>query len=272
MPRDKHFDQKTGEPKRDRWGRYLLPHPETGVEQPWTRVTTVSGILSDRYNLELWAQRMVALGLASRPDLLALVKTHRTNKRTLNKVVKDALEAGNTEQRANIGTAIHAATEAVDRGEPHDLGPPYDRDVEVYGSVMDELGLDVVPGWIERIVLNVELGVAGTLDRLVKASGWKLPRIADVKTGKTVHFSELDHAIQQSMYANASHYWDAEKGELVKVPRIDKKSALIVHLPAGEARCEVHDLDIATGYAAAKLAVEVKSWRGRKGLSQPYEN
>src|SRR5437870_10706498 len=113
--KDAHFETQRGEPNRDRWGRYLLPDPETGEELAWTRVTTVSGILSDRYNLELWAQRMVALGLAKRSDLLALVKTNArasatpNGKRTLNRVVKDALEAGNSEQRANLGTAIHAA-------------------------------------------------------------------------------------------------------------------------------------------------------------------
>lgn len=276
MAKDPHFATEDGGPKRDRWGRYLLPDPETGEELAWTRVTTVSGILSDRYNLELWAQRMVALGLAKREDLLALVKTTariantRNGKQTLNRAVKDAIEAGNSEQRANLGTAIHSATEAHDRGEEWDLPQPYDKDVKAYAKEMKRLGLFVADGWIERILVNPDLGVAGTCDRLVMRKGWKLPRIADVKTGKTVHFSELDHAIQQAMYANASHYWDAEVGALVECPPIDKTSALIIHLPAGEARCEVHDLDITAGYEAAMLAVEVKEWRSRKGLSKPF--
>ena len=135
---------------------------------------------------------------------------------------------------------------------------------------MKELGLSVVPGWIERILVNPECGVAGTCDRAVMRKGWKLPRIADVKTGKSVHFSELEHSIQQAMYANATHYWDAERGELVPCPPLDKKSALIIHLPAGKATCEVHELDIEAGYEAAMLAVEVKEWRGRRGLSRPF--
>ena len=114
---DPHFEEEQGGPKRDRYGRYLLPDPETGAEMAWTRVTTVAPILSDRYNLEKWAQRMTALGLAKREDLLALVKATariadtRNGKSTLNRVVSDAIEAGNVEQRANLGTAIHAATE-----------------------------------------------------------------------------------------------------------------------------------------------------------------
>ena len=255
-----HFDKKPGEPDRDRWGRYMLPDPVTGEKRAWTRVTTVANLLSDTYNLELWKQRMVALGLASRPDLLALVKTTK-DKRKLNRIVGDAFEAGNVEQRANIGTAIHAATELMDRGEDWDIQAPYDRDVEAYAEKMDELEIYVVDGWVERIVLNPELEVAGTLDRLVINEAWARPRVADIKTGATVHFSVLDHAIQQAMYANATHVWDPELEELVPMPDVDKRSALILHVPAGEGKCEVHDLDIEQGLAGARVALEIRRMR-----------
>jgi len=272
-PRDPHFATGPREPKRDRWGRYLLPHPETGVEQPWTRVTTVANLLSDKYNLELWAQRMVALGLAKRADLLALVKTSRGDKRRLNKIVKDALEAGNEKQRANLGTAIHEATAMMDAGQSWEMPAPFDADVEAYGAEMDRRELNPVlddsgAPFIERIVVVPELGLAGTLDRLMGCREWKLPRIVDIKTGSTVHFSELEHSIQESVYANATHYWDEETGELRPMPAVDRKRAVIVHLPAGEARCELHELDIARGYVAARLAVEVKSWRSARDLSR----
>ena len=262
------------EPKRDRWGRYLLPDPVTGEERAWTRATTISGLLSDRYNLEKWAQRMVVVGLSKRPDLVMLAKgvkdpKGRNGKTTLNKVVDQAKDAAAIDARANIGTAIHAATEALDRGEVVDIPAPYDKDVEVYGVTMDRLGIECRPEWVERIVVIPELGVAGTFDRLTWAKGWKLPRIADVKTGSTVHFSELDHCIQQALYANATHVWDPDAGELVPLPEIDRERALIIHLPAGEARCEVHVLDIATGWEAAKVAAQVHALRKVKGLSEP---
>lgn len=262
------------EPKRDRWGRYLLPNPETGEEQAWTRATTVSGLLSDTYNLERWAERMVVLGLTKRDDLMLLAKTvsdpqSRNGKSTLNRIVKDAKDASSSGSRANIGTAIHAATEALDRGEPSTIPAPYDRDVEAYGAKLSALGIEVVPDWIERIVLVPELGVAGTLDRMVRVPGWDLPVIADIKTGATVHFSELDHAIQQSIYANASHVWDPDEEALVPMPPVDKTRALILHLPAGEAHCDVHVLDIERGYEAARVAVAIHKWRKAKDLSAP---
>jgi hypothetical protein len=262
------------EPKRDRWGRYLLPNPETGEEQSWTRVTTVAGLLDDKYNLERWAERMVVYGLAQRPDLVMLAKGVKyprssNGKSTLNGIVKDAKQMAAGGARANIGTAIHAATECLDRGEPVDIDAPYDADVKAYSEKLAELGIEVVPDYIERIVIAPELEVAGTLDRVVRVPGWDLPVIADIKTGETVHFAELQHAIQQSIYANASHIWDPDLEELVPMLPVDKTRALIVHVPAGESRCEVHVLDIERGFEAARIAVAVHKWRKAKDLSTP---
>src|SRR5574338_583746 len=61
------------EPKRDRYGRYLIPHPDTGKETAWTRATTFAKTVSDTFGLTKWELRMVSLGLAKRPDLLAQV-------------------------------------------------------------------------------------------------------------------------------------------------------------------------------------------------------
>src|SRR5690606_2671448 len=44
-------------PKRDRYGRYLIPDPATGKERAWMRATTLADTLDDRYNLELWKLR-----------------------------------------------------------------------------------------------------------------------------------------------------------------------------------------------------------------------
>lgn len=258
------------EPKRDRWGRYLLPDPDTGKERAWTRATTISGILSDHYNIEIWAQRMVALGFVKRPELFVeMVRTQETDKKEQKRIVGEAKEAGGANVASELGTAIHEACEARDRGEPFDAR--FELEVTTYRVKMKELELDILPGWIERIVIVPSLGVAGTLDRMVTRRGWQLPRMADLKTGATVHFSELEHTIQQALYANATHYWDSETEELVEVPPIDKDSALIIHLPAGQGRCEVHDIDIAAGWEAAQIAAQVKDWRGRKGLSAPFQ-
>ena len=61
------------EPERDRWGRYIIPHPHTGKKTSWTRATTWAKTLDDTFALTKWELRMAGLGLVARPDLLASV-------------------------------------------------------------------------------------------------------------------------------------------------------------------------------------------------------
>lgn len=109
------------EPKRDRWKRYLLPHPETGVEMSWTRATTWAKTLDGDYALTLWKQRMTAMGVAARPDLLKAVSEivdpeEPEEKKKLNALVAEALEWSGGSVRAALGTGVHSFLEAIDGG------------------------------------------------------------------------------------------------------------------------------------------------------------
>jgi hypothetical protein len=44
-----------------------------------------------------------------------------------------------------------------------------------------------------------------------------------------------------------------------------------VHLPAGEGRCTVHEIDIAKGWQLAQIAKAVYDARRDKTLSRPFE-
>ena len=61
------------EPPRDRYKRYLIAPRDGGKAKAYTRATTVAEVLDDRYNLELWKMRQVAVGLTRRNDLLLKV-------------------------------------------------------------------------------------------------------------------------------------------------------------------------------------------------------
>jgi hypothetical protein len=54
------------------------------------------------------------------------------------------------------------------------------------------------------------------------------------------------------------------------MPPVSLERALVIHLPAGQARCELHWLDIAAGWEAARLAATVRAWRARRDLTQPH--
>lgn len=257
------------EPKRDQYGRYLLPDPTTGKEQAWTRATTIAGTLADRFALEQWGNRMAVIGIAARPDLYALAASCvPEDKEQLNRIVTDAQEAAKSRSSANLGTALHRILERIDSGEDLDAPAPWQPDVDAYCSTLADNAVEVIPEYIERIVVVPKPKVAGTLDRLVMIDG--LPVVADLKTGKdVVTYGMGDIAIQLAIYANASHMWNGTGYD--PMPFVDKERALVIHLPVGEGRCDLYWVDIAAGKEAARLAFQVRDWRKRKGLAIPYQ-
>lgn len=260
------------EPRRDRWGRYIIPDPSTGEDREWTRATTIAGVLPDRFNLERWGERMVAFGLAQREDLLMLAQTvedPKAEKSTLDKIARDAKQQAQAGARANLGTALHKFTELYDAGKAPKVPFGYKRDVTAYTEKMLELGIKVID--TEQIVVNPAIGVAGTYDRIVSVPGFDLPVVLDIKTGGTVDFSHLEHAVQLAIYANAPYRFDQADGTVELAKACETKSALIVHLPAGEGRCEVYELDIQKGWGLALIAAEVYAARKDKTLSKKFE-
>ena len=103
---------------RDRWKRPLLPHPETGVIQPWPRISGVAKTLSDLFGLEQWGNRNIVLGMGLRDDLQALAGGGTAeDKGQLGSIVKQAQTAAKASSGANLGTAFHKLTERVDKQE-----------------------------------------------------------------------------------------------------------------------------------------------------------
>ena len=54
------------------------------------------------------------------------------------------------------------------------------------------------------------------------------------------------------------------------VPNPPLRGGLLTHQPVGAATCELHLVDLAEGFEAAKLAIEVHDWRKQKDLTTPY--
>lgn len=260
------------EPERDRWGRYLIPHPDTGKETAWTRATTFAKTVSDTFGLTKWELRMVALGLAKRPDLLAQVAgvldpDDRDAKKLLDGIAAQAKEAAGSTTRSNLGTALHTMTEHIDAGRDFTVPEAHAADLDAYRAAV--AGLHIDPAHIERIVTVPRYEVAGTLDRLVTLPDGRLV-VADLKTGRSLA-GMAEYAIQLALYANAATMWDPTTGEHEPMPEVDKEQALIIWLPAGEARCELHTVDIAAGWEMAQTCEVVRAWRKRRDLSRPHD-
>lgn len=263
--------EKDDEAKRDRYGRYLISPEDGGKAKGYTRATTIAKALDDTYNLEQWKLRTAARGLATRPDLIArIATTDDTDKTGLNRLCDDALAAGQANHGANIGTALHAATETIDRGGKITLPEPLDKDLDIYVKTMHEAGIIIPERWIEKTVVNDKYEIAGTFDRIVKLPTGELV-IADLKTGQDLSWSWPSIAVQLAIYANADAIYNHKFGYRTPLPEeLDKTIGLVIHLPAGQAQCTLHTIDLVEGWRALQLALEVRTWRKHRHLAHEY--
>jgi hypothetical protein len=243
----------TPEIPRDRYGRPLIVQPDGSKPQAYTRCTTLVGAYEDTYNLEQWKMRQAAIGLSMRPDLQTAVHAFRDDKKELNRICQDALDAAGSSSAATRGTALHALTEQVDRGlEDYDhLPEEIYNDLAAYATATADLRSVL----IEQMMVLDDWKVAGTPDRVVEYQGKRY--IADLKTG-SVDFGAGKIAAQLAVYAH-SHIYD---GTATRAPHgADLDRALVIHLPAGTGTCEVKWIDIRAGWEIAKTCLDVRDKR-----------
>lgn len=257
-----------GNCKRDRWGRYLLPDPATGRERAYTRTTTLAKSLADTTALDRWKQRMVATGLATDPKLVKRARAAREDRQVLDALCEEAMAAAGAGDRATIGTELHSVTELVDLGQlpVSEVEPAFSVDVRAYVTALERAGIAPIPEYIEGLVINFTVDVAGTFDRIFRLPDGRLV-IADLKTGENLAYSWGDIAIQLAVYANANVLWDWDLEGWLPMPSVDRTEGLVMHLPVGHGRCTLYTVDLAAGWQAARLASAVRTWRNRKDLS-----
>jgi len=264
--------------KRDRWGRYVIPDPETGQERSWTRATTWAKTISDTYKLHQWQERMTAKGLVMRPDLFARVAT-TDDKNELNQLCEEAKNAAGAKVGANMGTALHSFTEQRDRGEEVRSMPAILKTaVDSYSEALETNHLHALRDYIESVIIVPELGVAGRLDRiltnLAPVGRWEEPGqyfIGDVKTAANIGYSWLEVSIQLAIYAHAAKIWDPKAAEFREMPKVDQHEAIVMHMPVpsegNTGYTDLYRVNIAKGWEYALLAGEIREARKDRRLA-----
>lgn len=264
MTGDQFSPPTPGPPPRDSYKRPLVVPPGGGKPVPYTRWTTLAGAMEDLNNIRAWDQRMVALGLAERSDLVLAVAAHRDDKDELNRICRDAKERGGANTASGIGTSEHKLLERLDLGQ--DLGAvpdEYTADIRAYEKATAELE----PIAIERFVVHDKLRTAGTPDRIVVYRGRNY--VADIKTGKSIAYGAGKIACQMGGYSR-SVFYDHATGTRTDLPDVDLSWALVIHVPAGSGTCQLQWVDIARGWADIELAVQVRAHRARKDWYTPF--
>lgn len=272
---------------RDRWGRPLITPPDGGETVAYQRVTTFVGALEDTYHLGEWGKRTVALGMAKRRDLQIAAAAitdpkDQYQKRTLNKIAKDALEAAGGGAAATTGTALHSITETIDAGiEPSYIPEEFEADIASYREVIAPFVFIDSEGFCVRD----DLRVGGSYDRLFALRDQSKPLIApdgeevvggvwDLKTGGSdgTLFGIGKIAMQLGTYRNSVKY-DHTLGSRSPLPGDDymsRKWGIVCHLPAGGGKAQLLWIDIGDGWDIAyNVAPLVHAWCKRKDLSFP---
>lgn len=241
---------------RDRWHRPLVAPPEGGKPRAYTRCTTYVDCLDDKYNLQVWQQRMVALGLADRPDLLLAVSAHRDDKKHLNTLTEQAREAAAAGAAATTGTALHALTERLDRDQPLGAVPDtYRADLDAYRAATEGT---VEPLLIEAFTVHDELMIGGTPDRVLRYG--QCGYIGDIKTG-SIDYSAGKIAMQLAVYARSMPYDHVTQTRSPYPVEVNTQWGLVIHLPAGTGTCELRWIDLDAGWRGVQLATQVRAFR-----------
>lgn len=233
-------------------GRVSKGQLATG-ERPYSRVSTVAQYIDPMHGLGIWKQRHIALAVARRPDLQALLcgLTYQ-DKKAVDACIEEALLRARDDDTdvdhkltaAPRGTAFHTFTTpgAVE------ADPTFGPSIAAYRVAADKLAeelerakLEIISS--ERFVVNDQLQLGGTYDHLVLDHSTGYVHVLDKKTGShqwTVHAAQLDG------YARSQHY-DPVTGERTPLhPELDTSTGFIASTDLATGRCIIHPVDLST--------------------------
>ncbi len=226
-------------------GRYKATHPTTGKGKTFTRMSKLASTIDDTTGLENWRNGLIVAGLQKRPALLLTATTVGGQR----KAASLAAILGGDKLAADLGTAMHTGLENYLLGTGAPPPPePYATDLRAIIQCIETLGLTTKPEWVETVVCNTTLDAMGRIDFMAECEAdqeWKLPRIVDLKTGKSLDYSIVHYAGQLAGYANAQHRWTSSG--YVPMPELDKEWGVLLHAPITSGTCTAVKADLKAG-------------------------
>lgn len=233
-------------------------------------VTTVASIPTDRWSLERYSERNVAIGMMLEPKLVEDVACHIENRDRLNNIVDDAKRVAKAMHKADRGTQMHRVLELILLGREIDLLTAQQRrDAEVLKRTLDRYKLTPHINMIEQFVVWPQHAVAGRFDAVLErpdGTQW----LVDLKSGPNAITYPQSTACQLALYARAPHvsvdapaFGDRQTVEnWRKMPeRLDYSWARVLLCAPEDTVGEMHRINIEHGWAGARKALELVNWR-----------
>ncbi|AWY06532.1 exonuclease [Gordonia phage Trine] len=255
--------------------QYVLPDVEgKSLEAAYTRVTTGAKTLDDTAGLERWKIRSIVRGLRDNPHLLEDIDVYqepREVNKELDRVADLAHEANGGAFASELGTAIHAWTEAVELGQvtASEVPAQFRGHVNAYLEAMAKWGITtpVDPSgrpYVERIVYNPTTEWVGTFDRIYQLAdgSWA---IGDVKTTKDYTYAALAISIQLGDYADSTLILSTDGQHWEPMPEVRKDLAVMAWVPSNATppKAEMVSINLEAGRYAIEAALAVREMRAQ---------
>lgn len=241
----------------------------------WSTASSYGKRIEDGTRLELWGKRMVLKGAAQDPSCLHDVIAHQDDDKALNDIAARCMSIAGANDASRKGSTRHRIFELSDLGKLHVSTPEVDRYVELWEGALSAAGVEILPEYVERVVVCPELGVCGMFDRVARYNGRLV--VVDLKTGKgKVAFAHA-MAVQLAIYAHAAWLAAGEGvrtgdvttwAEFEPMPQVDQEVGLIIAMPVDSDEAEVHEIDLERGWRAALLAQQARQWTATKNITR----
>lgn len=246
-------------------------------------VTSVAGYPDDEYAINQWRSRHIVIGMAISPALVHRAAAHFDERDKIQDIAEEALVAAKAHEASGRGTANHRITERVDLGLAW-IDTPEARAIRVaWTTALNQAGLEIVPEYIERIIVYPDLLIAGRFDRIARYRTTGRLVVVDVKTGENAIKYPHSTSIQLGLYANAPLVTgplkptrnDSEWTDTFEpMPDgVHHDHGIVVYLPPeGPGTC--HRINIERGWEAARqICFPIIRWRktDKADLVQPFD-
>jgi hypothetical protein len=254
-----------------------------------TRMTNLVGAFVESKALGIWQLEQTLFGLVMQPSLygelslavhkalaegvdLSRMKDFPEFRKLISGTWKD-------EDTCIAGRARHAAgaNEARQAGiNQHDAWEQRAKTGSLFGTpemqeqvlavekLLDEAGLERVPGYSERTIRNTELRAAGRFDDILSERSTGRLLMADLKTKRKKFFTWQEVDAQLAGYAYARHMLNKRGDGYEPGPRelgVDLSEGVVLWAPSDGGTPYLRRADLERGWGIAKLCREVMDER-----------